>query len=158
MTGAGNKKTSPAARKLFAVCLIAFSMPSLSAKAQAVADTSDRRISEDQFQSLISALQRGLNDPFSAQLMQLDPGNFGRVCGKVNAKNSFGGYTGFKLFTHDPKTGQFYFLPELEGFNIAAPDADTKLAEAKLAVDFIGESCQPLKRASPAALPSGQVP
>jgi len=38
-----------------------------------------------------------LKDPASAQFRNLRK-NFNGVCGEVNAKNAFGGYTGFKTF------------------------------------------------------------
>ena len=60
-----------------------------------------------------------LKDPYSAQFGNItayrraEMGVYG-VCGTVNSKNSFGAYTGYKMFYHEPNyTGS----PILEGTN-----------------------------------------
>lgn len=49
-----------------------------------------------------------LKDPDSAQFRNvalfLNESGTGRVCGEVNAKNSFGGYTGFEVFYYAADT------------------------------------------------------
>lgn len=44
------------------------------------------------------AMQQYLFDPSSAQYLSLRAGRDGAVCGKVNAKNRYGAYVGFKDF------------------------------------------------------------
>ncbi|NBX02899.1 MAG: hypothetical protein EBR02_02295 [Alphaproteobacteria bacterium] len=44
------------------------------------------------------SVKLALKDPESAQFRNLKLDIFGDVCGEVNARNSFGGYTGFKVF------------------------------------------------------------
>lgn len=40
-----------------------------------------------------------LKDPGSAQFRNVRKGTYGRICGEVNGKNSYGGYTGFSNFS-----------------------------------------------------------
>lgn len=44
-----------------------------------------------------------LKDPDSAKFGDIFFGRHGTVCGTVNAKNAFGGYTGAQVFTIDTK-------------------------------------------------------
>jgi hypothetical protein len=52
-------------------------------------------------------IAKQLKDPESAQFQNvvfretevISETHFGSICGEVNAKNSFGGYTGYKRFT-----------------------------------------------------------
>lgn len=56
-----------------------------------------------------------LKDPDSARfdsLRRRTTSNLDLVCGKVNAKNSFGGYTGSKLFAFNVTTSQPAMLAE----------------------------------------------
>jgi hypothetical protein len=54
-----------------------------------------------------------LRDPdsarFSAELL-----NPGAVCGLVNARNAFGGYTGFEPWLYEVETGRAFLLTEGE--------------------------------------------
>ncbi len=54
-----------------------------------------------------------LKDPESAQWKNIRDGQGGSVCGEVNAKNSLGGYTGFKKFL--VMDGKAKIEPELTG-------------------------------------------
>jgi hypothetical protein len=45
-----------------------------------------------------AAMKSYLFDPFSARFEKLRPGRNGALCGKYNAKNRYGAYTGFKDF------------------------------------------------------------
>lgn len=47
---------------------------------------------------IASAVKQQLKDPESAQFRWPAPHKFGLYCGWVNAKNSYGGYTGFQPF------------------------------------------------------------
>lgn len=54
---------------------------------------------EETRQSGMTAVRSALKDPASAQFKDIRIADVtGSVCGQVNAKNSYGGYTGFKLF------------------------------------------------------------
>ena len=46
-----------------------------------------------------------LLDPESAQFRNVETSDYGYVCGEVNAKNSYGAYTGFKWFSVDFNDG-----------------------------------------------------
>jgi len=65
------------------------------------------------------AVKEGLKDPFSAQFRDFFTVSSGKVCGQVNAKNSYGAYVGWKLFVTTPlhKVGDQYLtlLLSLEG-------------------------------------------
>jgi hypothetical protein len=57
------------------------------------------------------SLARSLKDPDSArfQNVRLAESSFGKVvCGEANAKNSYGGYTGFKRFVAGTNGSTFY--------------------------------------------------
>lgn len=47
-----------------------------------------------------AALEKSLRDPSSAQYRDVQTYSEGVVCGEYNAKNSYGGYVGFKQFTY----------------------------------------------------------
>ncbi len=55
-----------------------------------------------------------LKDPDSAQFKDLEVSQLlpSKVCGYLNAKNSFGGYTGFHPFIYDDKTGKVDIVSE----------------------------------------------
>ena len=70
---------------------------------------------------------RSLKDPESArframrEVKYLD--GFGtKVCGEVNAKNSFGGYVGFRRFMFDPKFNFSLIHPDDEQWQELSPD------------------------------------
>ncbi len=48
------------------------------------------------------ALEQQLKDPASVQYKNLEKYRDGVVCGEYNAKNSFGGFVGFKQFVFEP--------------------------------------------------------
>ncbi len=47
------------------------------------------------------ALKSRLKDPESATFSEVKSNEDGTVCGKYNAKNSFGGYVGEKIFSYE---------------------------------------------------------
>jgi hypothetical protein len=53
-----------------------------------------------------SAVKDRLKDPGSAEFRNIKFNESGAVCGQFNAKNSFGGYTGFKQFAY--KNGKLF--------------------------------------------------
>lgn len=63
-----------------------------------------------------SVLEEKLRDPASAQyrneVLYLFSDDSGTLCGEVNSKNSFGGYTGFKRFMAYKK---FAFIEDVAG-------------------------------------------
>lgn len=109
-------------------------------------DGSSKRIGEDQQTKLFAALRSSLNDPFSAQVIELELGRDGHVCGKLNAKNGYGGFTGFRVFAFDPSNGRFTQLVDLNNFDVSRPDARQKLDEAAANLAFVTASCPHLKK------------
>ena len=57
------------------------------------------------------SVKQDLKDPdsaeFSDETVKGDP-DTGTVCGRVNAKNSFGGYVGYRKFYFHPTTGKSF--------------------------------------------------
>lgn len=93
-------------------------VPAASSGSPVVESTEDVRKNELQ-SSAITAVRGVLKDPGSANfkitkvgidVASLNGTRFNHVCGEVNAKNSFGGYTGFKRFYWDANVG-----PKIEG-------------------------------------------
>lgn len=65
------------------------------------------------------AVQAVLKDPASAQWKDVHAFATGTTCGLVNAKNSYGGYTGFRHFL--VRDGRLYFSEdELESIKISS--------------------------------------
>lgn len=64
---------------------------------------SEKAMLEVKVQDVVKSL---LKDPNSAEFQNMDG-----VCGEVNSKNSFGGYTGFKKFVVSKEDSQVYFDP-----------------------------------------------
>jgi hypothetical protein len=50
-----------------------------------------------------------LKDPSSVQIEILN-NKPDAICGRYNAKNSFGGYVGYKFFSYEPSTGSLYLV------------------------------------------------
>jgi hypothetical protein len=90
--------------KAIMLFLLCFSAPGL-----AVAPATGRQDAQ-----IIAAVKAKLKDPVSAQfrdIKRLDNGNY---CGWVNAKNSYGGFTGFSVFYVRHDTNEVVLLtPEL---------------------------------------------
>lgn len=66
-------------------------------------------LTDQEVQVVQKAVQRSLRDPQSAQFGELSASSDGSmvlICGLVNARNAYGGYTGFQPFnaTMDEKT------------------------------------------------------
>jgi hypothetical protein len=70
----------------------------------AVSDPAHAQTKSDYFLSAKQAVLRGLRDPDSAKFGALSEGTgssgLRTVCGEVNAKNGFGGYTGMAPFIY----------------------------------------------------------
>lgn len=90
---------------------------------------------------LASALSLIVPDPFSVQLIGLKENQAGLMCGRFNAKNALGAYTGFRPFVFDPETGKLTPLPDLRGFDIHQPNARQKLEEEEALVNLIKTEC-----------------
>lgn len=63
-----------------------------------------------------SAVLAKLKDPESAEFGDVGYREPGIVCGFVNAKNSFGGYTGQRAFIADSGEGYLYLQDDTPGF------------------------------------------
>jgi hypothetical protein len=63
-----------------------------------------------------TAVADAFKDPASAQFRALsvatDANGLKKVCGQVNAKNSYGGYVGFRPFAYLLEIGDAVFAPE----------------------------------------------
>ena len=63
--------------------------------------------------ALENAFRYSLLDSASARIQVVPKGN-GNFCGMINAKNSFGAYTGFKPFALSREPLFFFYLPKTE--------------------------------------------
>ena len=54
----------------------------------------------DEWDKVREAVKERLKDPESAQFRKFRKVSDGEICGEVNAKNSYGGYTGFSAFIY----------------------------------------------------------
>lgn len=82
------------------VSAILFLLSSNIIFAQTVTDGSEGSITSGEMEGLMKVLPEFLKDPTSVQISKLhkDKDNGDYVCGMINAKNSFGGYTGTQPF------------------------------------------------------------
>lgn len=90
---------------------------------------------------ITAALSLLVPDPYTVQLIGLKPASSGLICGKFNAKNSFGAYTGFRPFLLDTKSGLMTPLPDLRGFDIRQPNAQQELEKLEMSVNRIKAEC-----------------
>lgn len=102
--------------------LLGIALVATSASAQTVMDGSDRTLNEQQLSRLKTILNETLNDPYGAQLQKLKIVAPDRLCGSINARNSYGGLTGFRHFGADMKEGKLL---------VAMPDPDIDVEGAK---------------------------
>lgn len=83
---------------LLAASMLLLGWHQIPAKAES---TSPTKLSKAQRESVMNAIKRRLKDPDSAKfgdiIASLDDGDL-FICGFVNAKNSYGGYTGMQPF------------------------------------------------------------
>lgn len=63
---------------------------------------------EEAFSDAQQAVLLMLKDTDSAEFRQVIMGSKESVCGFVNAKNNFGGFSGFSAFYYDTKTSEAY--------------------------------------------------
>ena len=56
-------------------------------------------LTKKQITAIQDAVREELKDPESAKFRKLKATDGNSFCGQVNAKNSYGGYTGFRTFT-----------------------------------------------------------
>lgn len=106
-------------RHAIVVCAIASAVS--QASAQQVIDGSAEKVGKDKATSAMASVVSLLKDPLSAQFSSFAhpdpmysqyPQNM--VCGMVNAKNGFGGYTGFSPFAYNTLTQTTIILsPEI---------------------------------------------
>lgn len=85
---------------------------------QFIPGTDASKISEAQ-----NAVARTLSDPKSADFSNdrvAGSGDRQLVCGEVNAKNSFGGYVGFRRYAYRIQSKRISILPALDGNNATA--------------------------------------
>jgi hypothetical protein len=77
---------------------------------------SDAPTQPAEFAEARAAILAQLRDPDSAKFGPVVNRQDGAVCGSVNARNGYGGFTGSQAFAWSPKTGaMFYDYPTEEG-------------------------------------------
>lgn len=75
-----------------------------NATAQTFLDETSKNVDQSKLKGSIARIMKELKDPTSIQIRNLKPSRTSPerlICGEFNAKNSFGGYVGFKLFMSD---------------------------------------------------------
>lgn len=96
----GNVAAADGAMAIAAAPPQPLSLFALEMKAKAL--YAERVASRERAASMSAAAKKALSayllDPFSVQLQGLRAGRAGAICGKYNAKNRLGAYTGFKDF------------------------------------------------------------
>ena len=86
----------------------------------------------------IAAVRYGLKDPKAARFRNVRVGEDSSVKGEVNAKNSYGGYTGFEKFYFQKGTVvlEGSFIKNYEDWVDAVRNADKALAEGGIVSNF----------------------
>jgi hypothetical protein len=87
----------------------------------------------DFFPSARKAITGILRDPDSAQFGKLFEGNRGSrtICGEVNAKNGYGGYTGMTPFVYFPDTGQGMLITNPPTLSMTSEGVDVYFRECQ---------------------------
>jgi hypothetical protein len=62
-------------------------------------------------QEIVSLVKEQLKDPESARFRDIKKMENGNFCGWVNAKNSYGGYTGYQAFFVASRTKEVTLVP-----------------------------------------------
>jgi hypothetical protein len=88
--------------------------------AQTITDASGGSFSAEELATITSAFLPVLSDPQSAQIVKLNRASNGMVCGFVNAKNSFGGYVGFRDMVVDMNRKEAFIMPDLSNLRISS--------------------------------------
>ena len=122
------------------------------AKAAAAKQAAEKRAFEERTKPYIEHLKEQLKDPDSAQFKNLSFASsteFGNaLCGEVNAKNSYGGYVGFTLFSVTDRP--FFKDSRVTIFNSGGSSTDQVLSKTYLTLSGCLSSRQP------ASAPQGQ--
>lgn len=89
-----------------AIRITAALLAATCATAQVIIDKSDAGMTDVQINQMYAVVTADFLDPGSAQFKGLTRSSPGyrperTICGFVNAKNSFGGYVGFRPFSYD---------------------------------------------------------
>ncbi|WP_407122721.1 hypothetical protein [Bradyrhizobium sp. STM 3561] len=94
-----------------------------SVQAQSVMDGSDKGLSSNDRAGLMKILRANLADPFGSQLMELTSPAAGTVCGSYNAKNTAGGFVGFRPFLAKMDDSSFtVVLPQIQVNERSSPE------------------------------------
>lgn len=123
-------------RTALALLLFAVVTPSF---AQQFTDGSASVLSSADSQTLREALMSSLNDPTSALIAGMHRSDITDkvFCGVINAKNSFGGYVGFRPFTFAPEYRVFAMLPDISNFQgLSQEEMAGRLQSMKLNLKF----------------------
>ena len=80
---------------------------------------------------VLALIQRELRNPDSAQLRDIVFGEKGVVCGQVNAKDSSGGYVGFRHFMVNLETSETQIAPSMAALAEGGPPRANSTEEAR---------------------------
>ena len=96
-------------------------------------ESSGRRMDQDAMSDLQSRASAALKDPSSAQFQGLELKAGGKVlCGEINAKNSYGGYVGFRPFVATSAGAAIW-----NGGCTSSVDVDSKIACVRESLVYI---------------------
>ncbi|MGB3898355.1 MAG: hypothetical protein WA973_07345 [Mesorhizobium sp.] len=108
------------------IWLLIFLGSASATAAQTVVDGSDKAIPDVVLKEFIRQITKNLKDPASAQIANIRlPENKaieGILCADLNAKNAFGGYTGFHLVGYDFAKKERYSVEETLASGFAGGD------------------------------------
>jgi hypothetical protein len=80
----------------------------------------------------LEILQSQLFDPWSAQLRDVEHRPNDVVCGRINAKNRYGGYVGFRIFAVNLETREAFIVPDVDGIIARGTASPSKAAMEEL--------------------------
>jgi len=94
---------------------------------------SKKEVDEELERAIETAVREMLKDPDSAKFKNISELPSGKFCGEVNAKNSYGGYAGWKVFW------VYNFLHNSNGWVILGVKVDDDIAEYACLLDLTGK-------------------
>lgn len=101
--------------------------------AQQITDGSGNELPQEERAAILRLGSEGLKDPQSANFTKVVRARRMGACGYVNAKNSYGGYVGARMFYSNVAQNQFFILPtgaELWSYSAAELDNVQKMIPA----------------------------
>jgi hypothetical protein len=101
------------------------------------ADAYPAQLTTSERETVLNALKSGLKDPYSAVISDVaakksSNGAIFKVCGMINAKNSYGAYTGSR---------PFYVFGAKEGGRLVVSPALVTIGNSEIEAEYIGRQC-----------------